>query len=805
MGAIYDNSAFYYFFGVMLQFYLLPATCYNVTQFYQFLSARASAGSDLGKGRTVAERKKFLRIQEKRRQCKNLFTPCFAVQLVILVLLWALFAFIMTLAAGDSEIMTFDPYRILGVEQGSETRAIKRAYRKQSLIYHPDKNPGNKKAEETFMMIAKAYEALTDPEAKENWEKYGNPDGKQPMEMGIGLPSWVMEPENRNIVMIMYLFGLVVCIPAAVWKYYSWSRKYMDAVLTETYSVFGDRTLFAENAATKHIPEILCMAAEFRDMAETFTKDKSIAHALAKLESQLRRDGMLPKIRKIHSGNIIKFFNHFLGNKAAFILLHAHLHRVTIDDKLTKLSEDVLQKMPRLVDAMVQIGQEKCRVAGSNQRTMAQAPMWLMSVKNVLAFSQGMTQAVWYPPVTSSKKKFAVTSGLQSSLLQLPYFSPTEVNHYSKNAKKSKAKSSGEGREGDLRAYLRSSEIERDGESFKRGQKDFTDAEKADVLAVQALIPDLDLQVEAGVDGEDRIVEDDFITVDLRLIRHGAPPVSGDDDAEESQPVHSEFWPFAKKEKWWCFLLYHVPQPPGQKKSSEQRQRLLLSSMLTAADRLKSEPIYAKIDELMAELPAAREEAQKKDDELEAEYQAKRKAIIEQRKAAGDFDEDEDDENEFQSYDDELEFEERIFSRSRASEIEDEVAKLRKKLPTRFRFKGPEKEGTYTFTVVIKSDSYLGLDLRETFDVKIETKDLLEKFVPHPEDLALDNEPTMFDLMHNQLEEMNNDFDSSDDEEDDESVSEGGEKKEPKKKEPEKKEPEKKGDEGYVLVDKKNV
>ena len=76
MGAIYDNSAFYYFFGVMLQIYLMPATYYNAKQFYNFLAARASAGKDLGKGRTVAEKKKFVKIQEKRRQCKNLFTPC---------------------------------------------------------------------------------------------------------------------------------------------------------------------------------------------------------------------------------------------------------------------------------------------------------------------------------------------------------------------------------------------------------------------------------------------------------------------------------------------------------------------------------------------------------------------------------------------------------------------------------------------------------------------------------------------------------------------------------------------------------
>ena len=65
-------------------------------------------------------------------------------------------------------------------------------------------------------MIAKAYEALTDPESKENWKSTATPTASSLM--GIGLPSWVMEPENRNVVMIVYLFGLVVCIPAAVWK-----------------------------------------------------------------------------------------------------------------------------------------------------------------------------------------------------------------------------------------------------------------------------------------------------------------------------------------------------------------------------------------------------------------------------------------------------------------------------------------------------------------------------------------------------------------------------------------------------------
>ena len=79
----------------------------------------------------------------------------------------------------DGHVQAFDPYHILGIDQGVAMGEIKRAYRKLSLKFHPDKTTGNKVAEEMFMKIAKAYEALTDETSKENYEKYGNPDGKQ--------------------------------------------------------------------------------------------------------------------------------------------------------------------------------------------------------------------------------------------------------------------------------------------------------------------------------------------------------------------------------------------------------------------------------------------------------------------------------------------------------------------------------------------------------------------------------------------------------------------------------------------------
>jgi len=71
----------------------------------------------------------------------------------------------------------FDPYEILEIEQGSDDKVIKKAYRRLTVKYHPDKNPDDPKATAKFILIAKAYECLTDEKKKHLCEKFGNPDG----------------------------------------------------------------------------------------------------------------------------------------------------------------------------------------------------------------------------------------------------------------------------------------------------------------------------------------------------------------------------------------------------------------------------------------------------------------------------------------------------------------------------------------------------------------------------------------------------------------------------------------------------
>lgn len=66
-----------------------------------------------------------------------------------------------------------DYYAILGVDKSASDADIKKAYRKVAMKYHPDKNPGNKEAEEKFKEAAEAYEVLRDPEKRQRYDQFG--------------------------------------------------------------------------------------------------------------------------------------------------------------------------------------------------------------------------------------------------------------------------------------------------------------------------------------------------------------------------------------------------------------------------------------------------------------------------------------------------------------------------------------------------------------------------------------------------------------------------------------------------------
>lgn len=75
-----------------------------------------------------------------------------------------------------------DYYDVLGVARNASAEEIKKAYRKLAIKYHPDKNPGDKEAEDNFKEAAEAYDVLSNPEKKQRYDQFGH----QGMGSGFG-------------------------------------------------------------------------------------------------------------------------------------------------------------------------------------------------------------------------------------------------------------------------------------------------------------------------------------------------------------------------------------------------------------------------------------------------------------------------------------------------------------------------------------------------------------------------------------------------------------------------------------------
>ena len=67
-----------------------------------------------------------------------------------------------------------DYYEVLGIQRGADEAAIKKVYRRIAMKYHPDRNPGDKAAEEMFKEANEAYSVLSDPQKKSAYDQFGH-------------------------------------------------------------------------------------------------------------------------------------------------------------------------------------------------------------------------------------------------------------------------------------------------------------------------------------------------------------------------------------------------------------------------------------------------------------------------------------------------------------------------------------------------------------------------------------------------------------------------------------------------------
>eukprot|EP00753_Platysulcus_tardus_P017858 PLAT6600.1.p1 GENE.PLAT6600.1~~PLAT6600.1.p1 ORF type:complete len:659 (-),score=383.51 PLAT6600.1:61-2037(-) len=488
----YDNSAFYYFGLVMLGLYLVPVTALTGCALW-----KRTAGAASRRARSEEERRKKQQLEAQR----PLWTKPFICNVVILVLFWICFLYLLSLVWNDSEIATFDPFAILGLETDATDKEIRRAYRKLSLLYHPDRNPD---AKDKFLLIAKAHSALTDEVAKENMRRYGNPDGRQALEVSFGLPKILADSNFRLPVLTVYFIVLLIVIPVSVYKWYSNSRQYGEKdVMHNSYQWFA--YCARDNLTRRVVPEILAGAEEFRKLSKlTLAEAEEVKtlvtrlrkpRALGKKKSDL--EGVMPRKNKFSENLAIK------GAVTVYMsLLHAHMCRLDMSPTLQLRVTDVLKKCPSLVEAMIKVAAQR----GAN----------VLLMTFMIELGQSLAQAL--------------PSGA-SPFLQLPHFSKREVSE-----------AEGKKRSRTLAAYLAMPAEERP------PTKSLAASEEAELAAVLAQMPNMQFAVKAEVKDEEEIAVGDLMTFTVSMTRlHVA-------EGAEAPLAYAPHFPGPRLERWWVIV-----------------------------------------------------------------------------------------------------------------------------------------------------------------------------------------------------------------------------------------------------------
>jgi len=472
---VFDDVAFYWFLVSVLITFLAPATCMAVNN--RLNTNRAQRCDWTANLASCKEKNTTLNKKKQRDRMNNLVS----VNAFLFWGGWIVFAYLLTqiTAKQGLEMASFDPFKILEIEGDADPGEVKKAYRKLSLTYHPDKNPGNKEAEQKFILIAKAYEVLTDEKTRENYEKYGNPDGYHGTSVTIGLPSFLTAKENELGILVVYFVLLIVVIPLVVGLWWRKSSKYLeDGIMQNTAYRFWKQ--LQENTAPKYIPGILASAMEFQELVP---RKNTQAADLDRLFKQVQ--------------------DHFVKNQGDTIpdilkvktLLYAYLLRVEIPASLREDLDIILEQLPTLLQGLLNIS--------IDQRFVA-------STCNILEFSQYLTQAIWF-------------NDSHAVLKQLPHLTDRQVRVLNKNKT----------------AVNTIAQLKDDDEKKADLVKDLSPEQAKDVQTVIDHVADVEVEVKWEVEDEEGIYEEDVVNLTVRVDRKHYPSdyTRKADEDEKNDPI----------------------------------------------------------------------------------------------------------------------------------------------------------------------------------------------------------------------------------------------------------------------------
>uniref|UniRef100_A0A7S1QNG8 J domain-containing protein n=1 Tax=Alexandrium catenella TaxID=2925 RepID=A0A7S1QNG8_ALECA len=342
----YDDTAFYYFVITVLTCVALPWTLsavHNVlfpgeAQLQKEFPKTSPSGCSL---RYCNTSEMVAKVDDARKEVRRA-TPgkltLWTVKLSVLAGIWVgIFSTVRQLGQ-EKEIKQFDPFDILEVRPEASNSQIKRAYRKLSLVYHPDKNPDDPLAASRFIQITKAYQALTDEVAKRNWEKYGNPDGPQTTKVGIGLPRFLLEKDHNLMILCIFFFFLILVIPITFICYYQRTKNFAaNGVMIDTLQFLG--YYVTESTRMKAGPELLGASAESRAMEMRPTDHDHVQKLAGQVQEHKRRSFTLPIVMK----------NQYL------IWAHMQRRHHLMTPELRSDCDQMLKQSMKITQAMIEI------------------------------------------------------------------------------------------------------------------------------------------------------------------------------------------------------------------------------------------------------------------------------------------------------------------------------------------------------------------------------------------------------------------------------------------------------------------
>uniref|UniRef100_A0A8C6LX33 SEC63 homolog, protein translocation regulator n=1 Tax=Nothobranchius furzeri TaxID=105023 RepID=A0A8C6LX33_NOTFU len=574
----------------------------------------------------------------------------------------------------DREYQEYNPYEVLNLDPGASVSEIKKQYRILSLKHHPDKGGD----EATFMRIVKAHSALTNDESRQNWEMYGNPDGPGATSFGIALPAWIVDQKNSMLVLLVYGLAFMVILPVVVGTWWYRSIRYSgDQILISTTQLFMHFMYKTPNMNMKRLTMVLTAAFEF--------DPRSNKEATIRPTDNIEVPQLIRELGNINVKKKEPPFCYPYSLKARVLVL-AHLARMEVSEELEEDQRFVVRKSPAFLQEMINVGCQLTMMA--NSRGGFHAPR-LVTIENCMKLTQMIVQ------------------GLQESkspLLQLPHFEEELDSHRLKDS--------------DRRSMLR-----------------FLGEEKYDeVMAVLGTFPHITMDTKLQVlDDEDsnNITAGSIVTVTVTLTRKRMSVGETNLYLCNANKAKTKVWQNKSK---------------GAKKAAKSKRKKLTKKKATPALAKTKQAngnvtgnvtlhVKEEEDEASDKGSESDEGEANKDSPSERDEDSDKQSDTEVDEVAGD------DEEEWEALQQSIQRRERALLETKSkvthpayslyfpeekqewwwlyiADRRDQtlvsmpyhVCTLKDSEEVELKFPAPSKTGNYQYSVILRSDSYLGLD-----------------------------------------------------------------------------------------------